>query len=222
MVAHRSIPLENTSQIAIKVLLFFACLREDRREERKYNHSVMAQFIAFLRALNTGKNRTITMASLRQVFESLGFSGVATAFSSGNVVFETYEQNASALEEKIEKGLREAQGLNIATFVRTDLELAAIAAYQPFPQPVVGTADEFNIIFLDEMADEETTRNVLALKTAVDEFIVHGREIYWLRHKKPGEVSFSPVPLGKAIRGSFTIRTANVVTRIAKKHCSTL
>ncbi len=49
----------------------------------------MFRFIAFLRAINVGRDRTVKMRSLRQVFESLGFSKVATFIASGNVVFET-------------------------------------------------------------------------------------------------------------------------------------
>jgi uncharacterized protein (DUF1697 family) len=49
----------------------------------------MFRFVAFLRAINVGGGRTVKMQTLRQVFESLGFSGVATFIASGNVVFET-------------------------------------------------------------------------------------------------------------------------------------
>ena len=68
----------------------------------------MSRFIAFLRAINIAGGRTVKMESLRQVFESLGFSGVATFIASGNVVFETTTKNTRTLERKIEKRLREA------------------------------------------------------------------------------------------------------------------
>ncbi len=176
------------------------------------------RYIAFLRALNTGKNRTVTMASIRQIFASLGFSGAVTAYTSGNVVFEAGEADSTALERMIEKGLLNGLGLDIATFVRRDAELSAIANYQPFSQQAIDGADEFNIIFLVDALDEETCQKVLALKTDADEFAFHGREIYWLRNKKPGSINFSTVPLGRAIRGPFTIRSANTVKRIAQKY----
>jgi uncharacterized protein (DUF1697 family) len=40
------------------------------------------------------------MQSLRQVFESLGFSKVATFIASGNVVFETTKKKTKRLERK--------------------------------------------------------------------------------------------------------------------------
>jgi uncharacterized protein (DUF1697 family) len=59
------------------------------------------------------------MDTLRQLFETLGFSGVATFIGSGNVVFETTAKNAKMLERKIEKKLRQALRYEVAVFLRT-------------------------------------------------------------------------------------------------------
>jgi uncharacterized protein (DUF1697 family) len=96
----------------------------------------MFRFIAFLRAINVGRGRTVKMRSLRQVFESLGLSKVATFIASGNVVFETRTKKTKILERKIEGALKEALGYEVRTFVRGETELAKIANYQPFPQSV--------------------------------------------------------------------------------------
>src|SRR6266545_8287478 len=130
----------------------------------------MSRFIAFLRAINVGGGRTVKMDPLRQLFESLGFSGVTTFIASGNVVFETTTKNAKTLERKIEQRLREALGYDVAAFIRTDAELAEIANYQPFRQSEIDAAAEFNIIFLAETLDEKVTQKVLALRTDTDEF----------------------------------------------------
>src|SRR5258708_37862568 len=107
----------------------------------------MSRFIAFLRAINVGGGRTVKMESLRQVFESLGFSGVATFIASGNVVFEKTAKNTRTLERKIEKRLREALGFEVATFIRTDAELAEVANYKPFRQSESDADADFNIVF---------------------------------------------------------------------------
>ncbi len=180
----------------------------------------MPRYVAFLRALNTGKNRTITMAAIRQVFASLGFAGAVTAFTSGNVVFETGEPDSKALERVIEAGLVNALGLAIATFLRTDAELAAVAAYRSFPQPEIEAAVEYNIIFLADAPGNETSQKIMALSDDENEFRIHGREVYWLRHIRLGQANFSSVPLAKAIPGAFTIRTANIVRKISQKYCN--
>ena len=105
-------------------------------------------FIAFLRAINVGRGRTVKMQSLRQIFESLGLSRVATFIASGNVVFETTAKETKTLERKIERELKEALGYEVRTFVRGEAELARIANYRPFPRSKFDETWHSNIIFL--------------------------------------------------------------------------
>jgi uncharacterized protein (DUF1697 family) len=178
----------------------------------------MSRFIAFLRAINVGRGRTVKMDTLRRLFETLGVSRVATFIGSGNVVFETTARNAKTLERKIEKRLREALGYEVTTFIRTDAELAKIANYKPFPQSKIDAAGEFNIVLLADSLDEKFKQRVMALKTDTNEFRVHGREIYWLRRKKPSGSTFSTVPFEKTLGTPVTIRSATTVRRLARNY----
>lgn len=177
----------------------------------------MSQYIAFLRAINVGGGRTIKMKSLRKVFESLGFSKVATFIASGNVTFETRAKNVKALEKKIEKSLREELGYEVTSFIRTDTQLIKISHYKPFPQSKINAAAEFNIIFLSDRPGKKSRQKVMELKTDTNEFRVHGREIYWLRRKEQSKSSFSTIPFEKALGKRFTIRSAKTIKRMALK-----
>lgn len=179
----------------------------------------MIRYIAFLRALNTGKNRSVKMEDLRQVFESLGFSQLTTVFVSGNVVFETDDVDRQSLQTKIEAALRLVLGFEIVTFLRTCAETATVAAYHPFPQPVIDSAAEYNIIFLAEALEDESLNKLFVLADNENDFRVHGSEVYWLRNALPGKSTFSTLPLAKALSRPFTIRTAKIVARIAEKFC---
>ncbi len=177
----------------------------------------MPRYIAFLRAINVG-GHTVAMDRLRQVFESLGFSNVETFIASGNVVFETKSKNVSALADTIEKELEQALGYQVATFIRTGAELAEIANYQPFPEPNLKAATAFNIAFLADALDDKAKQKVMALRTAIDDFHVHGREVYWLCRKKQSESTFSNAVLEKTLGQSSTIRGANTVKKMAEKY----
>jgi len=72
------------------------------------------------------------MDALRAIFESLGFARVETFIASGNVVFDASATDSRILESRIGKKLRENLGYEVAAFLRTDAELAAIADYKPF------------------------------------------------------------------------------------------
>ena len=108
----------------------------------------MPRYIAFLRAINVG-GHTVKMDVLRQQFEALGFANVETFIASGNVIFETTAKNTRTLEKKIEQQLRAALGYEVATFIRTEAELAAIAQYQPFTTALLKTAQALNVAFLE-------------------------------------------------------------------------
>jgi len=177
----------------------------------------MSRFIAFLRAINVG-GHTVKMDDLRQIFESLGLSEVETFIASGNVVFETHSESVPALEREIEAGLRERLGYEVATFVRTDSELATIASYQPFATAQLEAAVALNIAFLGRPLEAETQQELARLKTDIDDFHVHGREVYWLCRKRQSESTFSNAVLEKTAGMPSTLRGVNTVQKMAAKY----
>ena len=177
----------------------------------------MPRFIAFLRAINVG-GHTVPMNRLRQLFESFGYSRVETFIASGNVVFEATSKNARMLEKNIEKGLREALGYDVATFIRTEAELADIATYTPFRQSDLDAAAAHNIAFLADPLDDTSKQKLMALRTDIDDFHVHGREIYWLCRKKQSESTFSNAVLEKTLGRPSTLRGANTIKKMVAKY----
>jgi len=178
----------------------------------------MTKYITFLRAINVG-GHTVKMDFLRQMFESLGFADVETFIASGNVIFESKAGNAKTLEKKIETCLHEALGYEVATFIRTDAELAEIAAYKPFPQSQLDALAALNIGFLADPLDAAAKQKLVSLKTDIDDFHVHGRELYWLCKKKQSDSKISNVAIEKALGVKSTLRGVNTVKKLAEKYC---
>ena len=180
----------------------------------------MFKFVAFLRAINVGGGRSVKMQSLRQVFESLGFSRVATFIASGNVVFETTTKKTKTLERKIERALREALGYEVRAFVRGEAELAKIANFRPFRQAKFDPSWQMNIIFLTANFSQKLKQDVKALRKKTDEFEVHGQQIYWRRRRKQDGALFSTVPFERILGSAFTVRGADTIKKIVSKYCS--
>ncbi len=176
----------------------------------------MPRYIAFLRAINVG-GHLVEMDALRRLFVSLDFSNVETFIASGNVIFETASKNAKSLEKKIEAGLREALGYEVATFLRTDAELAGIASYQPFRKSDLEAAAALNLAFLKEPPDEASTKKLMSRQTKLDYFHVREREVYWLCRKKQSESTFSNAALEKTMGVKSTLRM-NTIQRMAAKY----
>ncbi|MBI1741580.1 DUF1697 domain-containing protein [Candidatus Acetothermia bacterium] len=179
----------------------------------------MSRFIALLRAINVG-GHTVKMDHLRQLFESLGFSRVETFIASGNVAFEATAKNPKILERKIENKLRKALGYDVATFVRTDAELVSIANYKPFQQADLDSAVALNIAFLADTLDDQSRQKLMALRTEIDDFHVHAREIYWLCRKQQSESTFSNAVLEKTLGMRSTLRGANTIKKMVARYTS--
>ena len=179
----------------------------------------MSRFVAFLRAINVG-GHTVKMEALRKLFEAQGFSGVETFIASGNVIFEINTKDTKSLEKKIESTLRESLGYEVATFIRTATELAAIADYLPFKPSELAAAAALNVAFLADALDVKSKQKLMALRTEIDDFHVHGREIYWLCLKKQSESTFSNNLLEKTLGRSSTIRGIATLQKMAAKYSS--
>ena len=178
--------------------------------------SIPRRLFAFLRAINVG-GRNIAMAELRRVFEGLGFKEVETFIASGNVVFQSDASELRGLELTIEDRLRGALGYEVSTFLRTEEELAALARYEPFKKSHLQNATTLNVGFLVEPPNAAAKKLIASFKSEIDDFHVHGREVYWLSQVKQSESKFSNARFEKALGARATWRGINTVRRLAAK-----
>lgn len=140
----------------------------------------MHDYIAFLRGINLGKRR-VKMDHLADLFRALKFAKVATFIASGNVVFSAKSTDTAKLEKQIAAHLAHALDYEVDTFVRTRVEVAAIAAFRGFAAAEMD--DPTNTIhagLLTAALSCDQQRGLEACRSDVDEFRVIGREYYWL------------------------------------------
>ena len=91
----------------------------------------MARWIALLRGVNVN-GITIRNADLQALFRDLGYDDVRTVLASGNVVF-TAEDDAAAVKDAIERGLRDRFGYDAWIVLVPHDGLAALLDAFPFP-----------------------------------------------------------------------------------------
>ena len=175
------------------------------------------RYIAFLRAINVG-GHVVKMDELRRQFEKLGFSDVQTFIASGNVIFSSRSADAGAMQRKIEAHLHKAFGYEVKTFIRSEAEVASIAAYTPFKAAQVKGARTFCVGFLAERLTPAAVKTLMALESADDALHVNGREVYWLSTKGQGEATFSNALLEKTLKTRATLRGVKTVVKLAAKH----
>ena len=177
----------------------------------------MPRLFAFLRAINVG-GRVVTMDVLRGHFEGLGFTTVESFIASGNIIFTTRSRDHAALPARIEAHLHRTLGYEVHTFLRTEAEVDAVVKYRPFSPPELEAAGALCVGFMAAPLATATAKAVDALRTDIDEFRVHGREIYWLCRKRQSDSKFNNNLFEKTIRGRATFRSMTTMTKLAARH----
>ncbi len=173
------------------------------------------QYVAFLRAMNTGRRR-IKNDALCQVFEDMGFTDVSAYQASGNVIFKSNETDAIHIESSIESGLKKSLGYEVPTFLRTAREVQDIAAHEPFKNTPTSPTGKMQVVFFKTPQNHSTRQAILAHSTDDDRLEFTDRQLYWL---PKASISTSNLDLKSIERtlGSMTIRTKATIERIAAK-----
>jgi uncharacterized protein (DUF1697 family) len=173
----------------------------------------MTTYLAFLRGVNLGKRQTKS-ADLKAVFEGLGYGGVKTLISSGNVLFET--RAGKGLQKTIETALHKHFGFEIGVVLRSTDALKAMIASQPFVK-ARGDVALHVLLFAEPMAKLPKLDGVEGdyeiAKIAPD-------AIYFIVHKKPDGTYLGRSKLGeidKALpKGALvTMRNWNTIEKAA-------
>ncbi|KAB1067925.1 DUF1697 domain-containing protein [Tamlana haliotis] len=91
-------------------------------------------YIAFLRGINVSGKNKIPMAALREVLASSGLEQVQTYIQSGNVIFQSSEDNLEVLENQIHQAIKNHFSFEIPVLVKTPKLLQELFDACPFPQ----------------------------------------------------------------------------------------
>lgn len=176
----------------------------------------MPHYVAFLRGINLGKRR-LTMDDLRARFVELKFAHVATFIASGNVIFESKERDAAKLTRAIEAHLAKKLGYEVDTFLRTRAEVAAVAAFRPFPKgDLAAETNTVHCSFLTAPLSAAQARGLVGCRTPVDEFCIEGREFYWLCRIKSHESKVWSSPAMRALKlPSSSARNLTTIRKLA-------
>lgn len=175
----------------------------------------MPRLVAFLRAINVG-GHTVEMAKLKQLFERLSLTGVETFIASGNVVFDAPRTATATMEKRIAGHLEKSLGYEVVTFLRTPAELADVLSHRAFPTERAGST--LYVGFLGSPPTAAAKKQVAALTSDIDDFHLHGRELYWRCAGRFSDSVVSGTKLEKALGQPTTVRKVTTVEKLAKKY----
>jgi uncharacterized protein (DUF1697 family) len=180
----------------------------------------MERYVAFLRGMNLGRRR-IKNPELVAHFEAMGLGDVATFRASGNVIFvDPAGEAESKLQQRLEAELDERLGYDVAVFLRSATEVAAIAAREPFDAKAIAASEgKPQVVLLGRKPSVKAKKAVVALCPDGDLMVVVDRELHWLPTVGLSETEIDTKALDKAL-GKGTTRTAGTIEQIAAKYCA--
>ena len=164
----------------------------------------MPSYIALLRAVNVGGTGKLPMTELKSICEACGFTKVKTYIASGNVVFQSPKSEAQ-IKKALEAGLATYAGKPVGVLVRTAVEMAAVAAANPYPE---APKNRTVAIFLDAPPPADAIE--AAVNRTTEQLRPGLREIYVYYPDNMGE-SRLRIPAAK----TGTARNINTVTKLA-------
>ena len=134
----------------------------------------MGTYVAFLRGINLGQTKKISMPELRTLAENLGYADVRTYINSGNLIFSS-PKKAATLEEEIGAAIKATLGHSVDVAVRTPAQLSKILAANPYPE---GNPSQVTVAFLTKAAPADAKERVSAVATENEPFTFAGSEVY--------------------------------------------
>jgi uncharacterized protein (DUF1697 family) len=108
----------------------------------------VTRYAVFLRAVNVAGHNKVSMATLREIATSLGYTDVATYVQSGNLVAAAPAKAASDVEAAVSKALKGELGLTIDVMARSRNQLAAVIDANPFTAKAKDDPTKVHVSFL--------------------------------------------------------------------------
>lgn len=137
----------------------------------------MNKFISLLRGINVGGHNKIKMSDLKTLYESLGFSNVQTYIQSGNVIFESNNNDKVTLENGIKTEIKKVFNYDITVILRTSTELKNVVQNNPLADRYYDIK-KLCVVFMKSQPNNSLVQELLDQFTGEEKFIFRGKEIY--------------------------------------------
>ena len=174
------------------------------------------RYIALLRGINIGKRR-VAMADLRAHFESFGMDNVVTYIQTGNVLFESSEQNAATLKTKLEQGLVAKLGYEVPVVLLRPAELRKVVKENPFSEAEMADDVKRYVAFLPQAITENQAKELRALNVDEESYYVGESAVYaGFRGPTLDSQFFGKDLIGKTLGVKPTVRNWKVTNALAE------
>jgi uncharacterized protein (DUF1697 family) len=131
-----------------------------------------------LRGINVGGHKKIKMDILKQLHVELGYTNVQTYIQSGNVIFQTMNNDSIAVEKTISEQILKVTGLEVPELVLKLAEMKQIVENNPFTLDSTKNTASFHVTFLSAIPDTTSIEKLKSTDYGADQFKLLDKVIY--------------------------------------------
>ncbi len=171
----------------------------------------MNTYIALLRGINVGGHRKILMADLRMLLENLNLKNVKTYIQSGNVSFQSSNDNIKSIENTIKDQILKQYGFEVPVLVKTHSELKSILNNCPFTNNK--KVNSYFMLLLTS-PKEELIKEISLIKYPNEEFYITKNCIYFYCSTGYGRTKFNSNFFEKKLNVVATARNYKTMVKL--------
>jgi uncharacterized protein (DUF1697 family) len=176
----------------------------------------MSKYISMLRGINVGGQNKLLMERLREIYKAAGLGNVRTYLQSGNVIFESGENDPTKLTADIEKRIQQSCGYEIEVFIRFPEDFKRILKANPFLKDQRAEQSKLYVTFLYQKPAASAWEKLITPAGSADEFVPGVQEIYLYCQNGYGRTKLSNSFFERKLGVVATTRNWNSVSALYK------
>jgi uncharacterized protein (DUF1697 family) len=171
------------------------------------------RYVALLRGINVGGKTLVKMDALKACLEELGLDNVSTYIASGNVLFESGEDDAAELEAKIERAIEKRFELPVKVVVLDRRAYARIV--KAIPKEWMGDATvRANVAFVRRGTDAKRVVRELQPDPEIEQVKAVNGAILWATKRDALNRSVMRKLIGGAAYKELTVRNLKTTLKL--------
>ncbi len=176
----------------------------------------MITYISILRGINVSGHKIIKMAALKLLYENLGFQHVKTYVQSGNVIFQSKENNFQSLGHLISDQILKVFGFEVPVILLTVDQLKSIIENNPLKNDPTKNSLYLHVTFLASQPIKYDSESILSRKQEGEEIMISENAVYLYCPNGYGNTKLTNTFLENKLKVGVTTRNWKSTNEILK------
>lgn len=172
-------------------------------------------YVALLRGVNVG-GKSVKMADLKTLCDSMRWSGVRTYLQSGNVVFTSDERDRARLARRMEEKIEKDLGVETTIIIRSATDLSRTLRSNSFKAAAAQEPSRLVIAFLTGKPTARAFKNLLATYVGPEQLDLKGDDLFIYYPNGQGTSKLTLTLLEKRLDVRGTARNWNTVSALCE------